>query len=73
MKLYIIKTKENPLMIKCSANEEIIERYVKRFPQKLNVTYQEINSEEAKRINTEINDKLATILIKKYGLTFSVN
>ena len=69
MLTYLIESKKGPLMVRGSASEETIKQYVSRFPQELNVTYRKIKLEEAKEIEGKIDEKLATILIKKYRLT----
>jgi len=65
MLTYLIESKKGPLMIIEFLNEEFIEQYVNRFPQRLKATYQEVKSEEAEEIEKKINEKLATILIIK--------
>lgn len=65
MELYVIESEKEPLMVRGSASEETIQQYVNRFPQRLKARYQEVGLEEARRIEEEVNEKLATILIEK--------
>ena len=49
-----------------SSGRETMENFVKRFPERLQISYREINSKQAKKIDELVVKELAEILTDKY-------
>ena len=66
MKSYVVESTDKPLMVMYSSGRETMENFVKKFPERLQISYREINSKQAKKIDELVVKELAEILTDKY-------